>query len=113
MVDKMKALVQALRCGNAITLENRWDQLRSIFVEVNSGDVENFDDEFRQLIAGVPALLMLEQPRSSLSDLNGRKPMVQIEDKSHCDKLEAENAALRNQVGQMAASLTAASLTVP
>ncbi len=99
MVDKMKALVQALRCGNAITLEDLWDQLRSVFVEVNSGDVENFDDEFRQLTAGVPALVMRAQPRSSLSDLNGKKPMVQIQDKSHCDKLEAENAALRNQVG--------------
>ncbi len=47
---------------------------------------------------------MLAQPRSALSDLNGTKPISQIEDKSQCDKLEAENAALRNQAGQMAVS---------
>jgi hypothetical protein len=44
---------------------------------------------------------MLAQPRGALSDLNGRKKMVQIEDKS---RYEAENVAQRNQVNQMNAS---------
>jgi hypothetical protein len=47
---------------------------------------------------------MLAQPRGALSDLHGRKQMVQIEDKSRYDKLEGENAALRNQVNQINAS---------
>jgi hypothetical protein len=66
--------------------------------------MENFDDELKQLTTMVPAWVMLAQPRGTLSDLNGRKPMVQIEDKSRYDKLEPENAALRNQVGQLTAS---------
>ncbi len=51
-----------------------------------------------------PARVVLAQPRGALSDLNGRKRMVQIEDKARYEKLEAEKAALRNQVNQMNAS---------
>ncbi len=72
-----------------------------MFVEVDSGDVENFDDELKQLTTVVPAWVMLAQPRGALSYLNCRKPMSQIEDKSQCDKLKAENAVLGNQVVQM------------
>jgi len=104
VVDKMRAVIQLRRNGQAITLENLWDQLRSAFVEVNSGDVENFDDDLKQLTTAAPARVMLAQPRAALSDLNGRKPPVQIEDKSKNEKLEAEIAALRNQVNQMTAS---------
>ncbi len=53
----------------------------STFVEVNSGDVENYDDELKQLTTVVPARVMLAQPRGALSDLNGRKPIAQIKDK--------------------------------
>ena len=81
-----------------------WDQLRSAFAEVNSGEVENFDDDLKQLTTVAPARVMLAQPRAALSDLNGRKPTAQIEDKSKNEKLEAEVAALRNQVNQMSAS---------
>jgi hypothetical protein len=109
----MRARVQALRNrdGSAITLETRqveglWDQLHSAFVEVNSEDTEIFDDKLKQLTTMVPARVMLAQPTGALSDLNrdGRKPMVQIEEESLCDKLETETAALRNQVGQMIVS---------
>jgi hypothetical protein len=100
-VDKMRALVQTRRKGLAITLESLRGQLRSAFFDVNSGDVENLDDELKQLTTVAPARVMLAQPRGALSDLNGWKQMVQIEDKSRYEKLEAENAALRNQVNQM------------
>ncbi len=75
-----------------------------MFVKVNRGDVENFDDELKQLTTVAPARVMLAQPRGAPSDLNGWKPMVQIEDKSRNEKLEAEIAALRNQVYQLNAS---------
>ncbi len=94
----------ARRRGSAITLESLWDQLRSAFVEINSGDVEIFDDELKQLTTVVPARVMLALPRGAMSDLNGRKPRAQIEEKSRYYKLEAENAVLRNQLGQMAVS---------
>jgi hypothetical protein len=102
VVDKMRALVQTRRNGHAITLESLWDQLRSAFV--NSSDAENFDDELKQLTTVVPARVMLAQPLGALSDLNSRDQMVQTEDKARYEKLEAENAALRNQVNQMNAS---------
>jgi hypothetical protein len=104
VVDKMRVIVQPRWSGQAITLESLWDHLRSAFVEVNSGDVEYLDDELKQLTTVAPARVMLAQPRGALSDLNGRKQMAQIEDKSKNEKLEAEVAALRNQVNQMNAS---------
>ncbi len=58
-MDKMRALAQTRRNGQAITLASLWDQLRSAFVEVNSGDVESFDDELKQLTTVVPALWRL------------------------------------------------------
>jgi hypothetical protein len=73
IVDKMRALVQSRRSGQAITLGSLWDQLQSAFVEVNSGDMENFDDELKQLTTAAPARVMLVQPRGALSDLNGWK----------------------------------------
>jgi hypothetical protein len=101
VVDKKRGLVQYRRNGQAITLESMWDQLSSAFVEVNSGDVEKFDDDLKQLTTAAPARVMLAQPRAALSDLNCRKQTAKIEDKSKNEKLEAENAALRNQVNQM------------
>ncbi len=61
--------------------------------------------DLKQLKIGIAALVMSAQP-SALSELNlnVKNRLVRIEDKSQCDKLEAENAPLRNQVGQMAAS---------
>jgi hypothetical protein len=89
----MRALVQTRRNGHAITFESLWDQLCSAFVEANSGDVETFDDELKQLTTVAPARELLAQPRGALSDLNGREQMVQIVDKSRYEKLEAESAA--------------------
>ncbi len=90
VVDKMRGIVQLRQNGQAITLENLWDQPRSTFVEVNSSDVENFDHDLKQLTTVAPARVMLAQPRAALSDLNSRKPTAQIEDKSKQKKGKTE-----------------------
>ncbi len=48
------------RCSvNAIYLKLLWDQLRFAYAEVNSGGVENFDEDLKQLTTAGGVLVML------------------------------------------------------
>ena len=91
--------------GNPLTLAITWDEIRSAFIEVNSGGVENFDLLLMELSDAPATRVMAAQVRQPLADRNGRglHHNDKIED-DEVQKLRKENKDLRNTNDQLRAT---------
>ncbi len=62
---------QSSQPGLAMSIEILWDQPRTVYVEVNSGHGENFNDLLKELTEPNGARVMITQTREPLTDHNG------------------------------------------